>query len=280
MRWTPGGRSDDIEDRRKEGGGGFQIGGIHVGIGGFLILLILSVIFHRNFLLLLSTAPSETVAHQADPARDAGEEHEIQFVSFVLDDAQKTWTQVFAARNLHYRHAKLVLFRDSIDSACGLAQTASGPFYCPEDEKVYIDLGFYDELKQRFGAPGQFAQAYVIAHEIGHHIQKQLGIEPKVRAVQEQNPGNRNELSVRLELQADCMAGVWGHSTEQRQLLEQGEVQEGLNAAAAVGDDRLQRMSTGHVNPDTFTHGSSADRTRWFERGFDGGNLDSCNTFQ
>ena len=280
MRWTPGGRSDDIEDRRSEGGGGFQIGGIHVGIGGVLILLILSVVFHRNFLSLLSTAPSGTVARQTDPTRDASEDREVQFVSFVLDDAQKTWTQIFSARNLPYRHAKLVLFRDSIDSACGLAQSASGPFYCPQDEKVYIDLGFYDELKQRFGAPGQFAQAYVIAHEIGHHIQKQLGIEPKVRAAQEQNPGNRNELAVRLELQADCMAGVWGQSTEQRQLLEQGEAQEGLNAASAVGDDRLQRMSSGHVNPDTFTHGSSADRTRWFERGFDGGNLDSCNTFQ
>jgi predicted metalloprotease len=187
---------------------------------------------------------------------------------------------IFAARNLPYRHAKLVLFRDSIDSACGLAQSANGPFYCPEDEKVYIDLGFYDELKQRFGAPGEFAQAYVIAHEIGHHVQKQLGIEPKVRAAQQHNPVNKNELSVRLELQADCMAGVWGHSTEQRQLLEQGEMQEALNAAAAVGDDRLERMSTGHVHPDTFTHGSSADRTRWFERGFTDGSLDSCNTFQ
>jgi uncharacterized protein len=281
MRWTPGGRSDDVEDRRSEGGGGgFSIGGIHVGIGGFLILLILSAVFHRNLLSLLSTAPGGSVARQADPTRDAGEEREVQFVSFVLDDAQKTWTQALAARNLPYRHAKLVLFRDSIDSACGLAQAASGPFYCPEDEKVYIDLGFYDELKQRFGAPGEFAQAYVIAHEIGHHIQKQLGIEPKVRAAQEQNPGNRNELSVRLELQADCMAGVWGHSTEQRQLLEQGEIRQGLNAAAAVGDDRLQRMSTGHVSPESFTHGSSAERTRWFERGLDAGNLDSCNTFQ
>ena len=220
------------------------------------------------------------MVRQTDPTRDPAEEREVQFVSFVLDDAQKTWIQVFSARNLPYRHAKLVLFRDSIDSACGLAQSASGPFYCPEDEKVYIDLGFYDELKQRFGAPGEFAQAYVIAHEIGHHLQKQLEIEPKVRAAQEKNPGNRNELSVRLELQADCMAGVWGHSTEQRQLLEQGEMKEGLNAASAVGDDRLQRMSTGHVNPETFTHGSSADRTRWFERGFDGGSLDSCNTFQ
>jgi uncharacterized protein len=278
MRWTPGGRSDDVEDRRSEGGGGFSIGGTHVGIGGVLILLVLSIVFHRNFLSLLSTGPSGTVSHQTDPMHNASEEREVQFVSFVLDDAQRTWTQVFAGRNLPYRRAKLVLFRDTIDSACGFAQSASGPFYCPEDEKVYIDLGFYDELKQRFGAPGEFAQAYVIAHEIGHHVQKQLGIERKLRAAQQQNPEERNELSVRLELQADCMAGVWGHSTEQRQILEQGEAQDALTAAAAVGDDRLQRMSTGHVNPETFTHGSSADRTRWFERGFGSGNLDFCNT--
>jgi len=283
MRWTPGGRSDDLEDRRDDsGGGGFQIGGMHIGIGGFLFLLILSFVFHRNFLALLSTgsAPTGAATHQADPARDASEKHEVEFVSFVLDDAQKTWTQIFSTRNLQYRHAKLVLFRDSIDSACGFAQAVSGPFYCPQDEKVYIDLGFFNELNQRFGAPGEFAQAYVIAHEIGHHVQKQLGIEAKVMQAQQQNPGRRNALSVPLELQADCMAGIWGNSTEQRQLLEKGEAQEALNAAAAVGDDRLQRMSTGHINPDTFTHGSSAERTHWFERGFDTGTLDSCNTFQ
>jgi len=281
MRWTPGGTSDDVEDRRSEsGGGGLQIGGRHIGIGGFLILLVLSLVFHRNFLALLGPTDGSTVARPADPARDTSEEHEKQFVSFVLDDTQKTWTQIFASRNLQYRHAKLVLFRDQIDSACGMAQSATGPFYCPEDEKVYIDLGFYDELKQRFGAPGEFAQAYVIAHEIGHHVQKQLGIEGKVARLQQQEPGERNALSVRLELQADCMAGIWGHTTDQRDILEQGEVQQGLNAAAAVGDDRLQRMSTGRVNPDSFTHGSSAQRMQWFEQGFQSGSLDSCNTFQ
>ncbi|PYV56077.1 MAG: hypothetical protein DMG91_10485 [Acidobacteria bacterium] len=281
MRWTPGGASDDVEDRRNEsGGGGFQIGGRHIGLGGFLILLVLSLVFHRNFLALLGPTSGGTVARPADPARDAAEQHEKDLVSFVLDDTQKTWTQIFASRNLQYRHAKLVLFRDQIDSACGMAESATGPFYCPEDEKVYIDLGFYDELKQRFGAPGEFAQAYVIAHEIGHHVQKQLGIEGKVMRLQRQDPSSKNALSVRLELQADCMAGIWGHSTDQRDILEQGEVQQGLNAAAAVGDDRLQRMSTGRVNPDSFTHGSSAQRTQWFESGFKSGNLDSCNTFQ
>ena len=168
------------------------------------------------------------------------------------------------AQGVQYRHAKLVLFRDSIDSACGMAQSATGPFYCPEDEKVYIDLGFYDELKQRFGAPGEFAEAYVLAHEIGHHVQKLLGIESKVRAAQQQNPQAANQLSVGLELQADCLAGVWGHSTQQRNILDPGDVDEGLKAAAAVGDDRLQRMSTGHVNPETFTHGSSAQRSSGF----------------
>jgi len=281
MRWTPGGASDDVEDRRNEsGGGGFQIGGRHIGLGGFLILLVLSLVFHRNFLALLGPTSGGTVARPADPARDAAEQHEKDLVSFVLDDTQKTWTQIFASRNLQYRHAKLVLFRDQIDSACGMAESATGPFYCPEDERVYIDLGFYDELKQRFGAPGEFAQAYVIAHEIGHHVQKQLGIEGKVMRLQQQDPSSKNALSVRLELQADCMAGIWGHSTDQRDILEQGEVQQGLNAAAAVGDDRLQRMSTGRVNPDSFTHGSSAQRTQWFESGFKSGNLDSCNTFQ
>jgi predicted metalloprotease len=203
----------------------------------------------------------------------------VQFVSFVLDDAQKTWSQILSSEGVSYRHAKLVLFRDSIDSACGMAQSATGPFYCPQDEKVYIDLGFYDELKQRFGAPGEFAQAYVLAHEIGHHIQKLTGIEQKARALQERDPHSANQYSVRLELQADCFAGVWGYSTSQRKLLAEGEVQQGLNAAAAVGDDRLQRMSTGHVNPETFTHGSSQQRMDWFQKGFSTGDMKACNTF-
>lgn len=284
MRWTPGGRSDDLEDRRDEGGGGggFNIGGRHIGIGGFLILLVLSIVFKRDFLSLAGIGggmnnPVQT--SQPNPVRDQQEEPVVQFVSFVLDDTQKTWAQILSSQGVPYRHAKLVLFRDSIDSACGMAQSASGPFYCPEDEKVYIDLGFYEELKQRFGAPGQFAQAYVLAHEIGHHVQKLIGIERKVRAAQDRDPGAANQLSVKMELQADCFAGVWGHSTEQRSLLEAGEVQQGLDAAAAVGDDRLQRMSSGHVNPESFTHGSSQQRMDWFQRGFSSGDMKACNTF-
>jgi len=284
MRWTPGGSNDDVEDRRDEsGGGGFRPGGLHVGLGGIVVLFILSLIFKRDFLSLLSTGSvgtGGTTVSQPDPARDQQEKPLVDFVTFVLNDTQNTWSQVLPAQGVPYRHAKLVLFRDSYDSACGAAQSATGPFYCPEDEKVYIDLGFYDELKQRFGAPGEFAEAYVLAHEIGHHVQKLLGIAGKVRAVQQQNPQSANQLSVRLELQADCFAGVWGHSTQQRNLLDPGDIDSGLKAAAAVGDDRLQRMSRGTVNPETFTHGSSAQRTEWFQRGFQDGTIASCNTFQ
>lgn len=284
MRWTPGGSSDDVEDRRNEsGGGGFRPGGLHVGLGGIVVLFILSLIFKRDFLSLVSTGSvgtGDTTVSQPDPARDQQEKPLVDFVTFVLNDTQNTWSQVLPAQGVPYRHAKLVLFRDSYDSACGAAQSATGPFYCPEDEKVYIDLGFYDELKQRFGAPGEFAEAYVLAHEIGHHVQKLLGIEGKVRAAQQQNPQSANQLSVRLELQADCFAGVWGHSTQQRNLLDPGDIDSGLKAAAAVGDDRLQRMSRGTVNPETFTHGSSAQRTEWFQRGFQDGTIAACNTFQ
>jgi uncharacterized protein len=284
MRWTPGGRSDDIEDDRDQsggGGGGFNFGGIHIGIVGFLVLLVLSLVFKRNFLSLagLGGVRSPTPISQPDTARDQKEEPVVQFVSFVLDDTQKTWTQILSQQSVPYRHAKLVLFRDRIDSACGLAQSASGPFYCPGDEKVYIDLGFYDELRQRFGAPGEFAQAYVLAHELGHHVQKLIGVEEKVHAAREQNPRAANQLSERLELQADCFAGVWGHSTDQRKLLDPDEVHEGLNAAAAVGDDRLQRMAGRSVNPETFTHGTSQQRMDWFQKGFSTGDMKACNTF-
>lgn len=286
MRWTPGGRSDDVEDDRGQsgggGGGGFNFGGTHIGIVGFLVLLVLSLVFKRNFLSLVGLGggvSSPTQISQPDTARDQREEPLVQFVSFVLDDTQKTWTQILSQQGVPYRHAKLVLFRDRIDSACGLAQSASGPFYCPGDEKVYIDLGFYDELKQRFGAPGEFAQAYVLAHELGHHVQKLIGVEEKVHAAQEQNPRAANQLSERLELQADCFAGVWGHSTDQRKLLDPDEVREGLNAAGAVGDDRLQRMAGRTVNPETFTHGSSQQRMDWFQKGFSTGDMKACNTF-
>jgi uncharacterized protein len=286
MRWTPGGESQDIEDRRDEdsgGGGGFQFGGMHLGIGGALILLVLSLVFKQNFFALLGNGgpgPNAPAASRPNPARDQQERPLVEFVSFVLDDTQKTWTQVLPEQTgKPYRHAKLVLFRNYTQSGCGGAQSATGPFYCPQDEKVYIDLGFYDELKQRFGAPGQFAQAYVLAHEIGHHVQKIVGIESRVRQAEQGNPKMQNALSVKMELQADCLAGVWAHSTQQRGLLEQGDVQSALGAAAAVGDDRLQKMSTRHVTPDSFTHGSSEQRMHWFQQGFDGGTVAACNTF-
>ena len=280
MKWTPGGVSGDIEDQRNStGGGGGGFGGIHIGIGGLLVLLVLSFIFKRDLISPLlnsdSTGGGPAVTQPVDPARDASEQKEVQFVSFVLDDAQDSWTKMITG----YRHAKLVLFRDYVQSACGAAQTASGPFYCPGDEKVYLDLGFFDELRTRFQASGEFAQAYVIAHELGHHVQKLLGTEQKVRAAQKANPSQVNELSVRLELQADCYAGVWGHSTEQRDIIDQSDIQAGLNAAAAVGDDHIQKMTAGTVMPEKFTHGTSAQRMQWFKTGLDSGRIDACDTF-
>src|SRR5438105_1804195 len=287
MKWTPGGTSGDIEDRRDEdsGGGGFQFGGMHLGIGGALILLVLSLVFHQNFFALLSGGGGGTSgapsANYPNRARDQQEQPLVQFISFVLDDTQKTWEQILPEQaGRPYRHAKLVLFRNYTQSGCGSAQSATGPFYCPEDEKVYIDLGFYDELKQRFGAPGEFAQAYVLAHEIGHHIQKITGTENRVRQMQQGNRRMNNALSVKVELQADCYAGIWAHSTQQRNLLDPGDVQSAMGAAAAVGDDRLQKMSTGHVSPETFTHGSSEQRMHWLQQGFNSGSIRSCNTFE
>ena len=285
MRWTPGGESSDIEDRRDEGGGGggFRFGGFHIGIGGAIVLLILSFVFKVNLFALLGggggMGPSQEMS-QPNPAQDEAEKPMVQFISFVLDDTQSTWTQLLPQQSgTQYHHAKLVLFRDYTQSGCGGAQSATGPFYCPEDEKVYIDLGFFNELSRRFGAPGQFAQAYVLAHELGHHVQKLLGIEGKVHRLQESNSREANPLSVKLELQADCFAGIWAHSTQQRGLLEKGDVESALGAAAAVGDDRLQKMSTGHVSPESFTHGSSAQRTHWFNAGLDNGTIAACDTF-
>jgi len=283
MKWTPGGESQDIEDRRDDddsGGGGLQFGGMHIGLGGALVLLVLSLLFRQNFFALLSGRPA-TVATRPDPGRTEAEKPLVQFVSFVLDDTQKNWEEMLPQQaGRPYRHAKLVLFRNYTRSGCGSAESATGPFYCPEDEKVYIDLGFYDELKQRFGAPGEFAEAYVLAHEIGHHVQKLVGIEAKVRRLEEDTPRQQNTLSVRMELQADCLAGVWAHSTQQRGLLESGDVESALGAAAAVGDDRLQKMATGHVSPETFTHGSSQQRMNWFRKGLDNGTIAACNTFE
>lgn len=280
MRWTPRGRSADIEDRRGAGGGGLGLGGggIRLGLGGTLIVLVLSVIFGQDFLSLFSGgAPAPASGSYSSSDRGAGDTREVQFVSFVLDDVQKTWDNVLGQR---YRHSTLVLFRDFTQSACGAAQAATGPFYCPGDEKVYIDLGFFDELANRFGAPGEFAQAYVLAHEIGHHVQKVLGIEQAVRQQQMRSPSEQNPLSVKLELQADCLAGVWGHSTFQRDIIDQADVSAGLQAAAAVGDDRLQRMSRDRVSPESFTHGSSEQRMAAFQRGLRSGQIASCNTFE
>ncbi|MEP7085739.1 MAG: neutral zinc metallopeptidase [Gemmatimonadota bacterium] len=285
MRWTPGGESSNVEDRRGASGGGGGFGGIHLGIGGTIIVLVLSLVFHRNLFTLLGNgggAPATTTASgdAAPPASESPQEHkEVQFVSFVLDDAQQTWAAILPKEGATYHDAKLVLFRDGVQSGCGQAETAMGPFYCPLDEKLYIDLGFYDELRDKFGAPGEFAQAYVLAHELGHHVQHLEGIDAQMRKLQKQHPDQANELSVRLELQADCYAGVWGHSTQQRQLLDPGDIQSGLQAAASVGDDRMQKMSTGHVSPDSFTHGTSAQREAWFKKGFDSGDPKDCDTF-
>lgn len=274
MRWTSGGSRDDIEDRRGMGGGG----GVKLGLGGILLLGVLSLVFKQDFFSLVGVNPLGGVAgveRNADPARDAAEEPLVEFVTFVLNDAQAVWTKTLP----DYRKAKLVLFREGVESACGAASSATGPFYCPGDEKVYIDLGFYDELNSRFGAPGEFAQAYVLAHEIGHHVQNVLGTERQLRRLQRSNPEAANQLSVRMELQADCYAGVWAHSTARRQLLEQGDLESGLGAAAAVGDDRIQKQSTGHIQPESWTHGSSEQRMTWFKRGYEQGRVDACNTF-
>src|SRR5713226_6762259 len=288
MRWTPGGTSDDIEDRRDEGGGddggGFRLGGGHIGLGGALILLVLSLIFKQNFFAMLgggeAGSPGSATVSRPNPAKDEAEKPLVQFVSFVLDDTQKTWAELLPEQaGRPYRHAKLVLFRNSTQSGCGGAESATGPFYCPADEKVYIDLEFYDELKRRFGAPGEFAQAYVLAHEVGHHVQKIMGIERKVQQLQRSNPAEANPLSVKTELQADCFAGIWAHSTQQRGLLEAGDVESALHAAAAVGDDHIQQMTRGRVQPETFTHGSSQQRMDWFNKGLNSGSIAACNTF-
>jgi len=292
MEWTPGGESQDIEDRRGDsgggGGGGFSpmgFGGIHLGLGGTILLIVLSLIFKTNFLGMFAGgggAPmSAPMSRSAPPVSSAGEQREVQFVSFVLDDVQKTWETLLPQQsNARYRHAKLVLFRDSYPSACGAASEATGPFYCPGDEKVYLDLGFFNELSQKFGAPGEFAQAYVIAHELGHHVQKILGIEEQVRQAQERNRSQVNPLSVRLELQADCFAGIWAKTGEQRRMIDTSDIKGGLQAAAAVGDDRLQRMAGRQVSPESFTHGSSAQRMHWFQTGLQEGTISACNTFQ
>ncbi len=282
MRWSPGGRSRNLEDRRG-GGGRFMRGAGGMGLGTVVVLIVLSLVFKRDMFQVVGDAgvgSAPEAAAGAPVEATPEEERLVDFVSFVLDDAQAVWSQALPRSGTPYRPARLVLFRDAIQSACGLGQTATGPFYCPGDEKVYIDLGFYQELQERFGAPGDFAQAYVLAHEIGHHVQNVLGTEAKVRQARGSRPDLANQLSVRLELQADCYAGIWAHSTAQRELLERGDVEEGLGAAAAVGDDRIQRMGGGRVAPEAFTHGSSEERMRWFRHGMESGDPASCDTFQ
>jgi uncharacterized protein len=286
MDWKPGGVSDDIEDRRNEGGGGggfspMGFGAPHIGIGGVILLLILSFVFKRNlFSVFMGGGDPVRQISTSDPGSNAAQDTAVQFVSFVLDDVQGTWQKLLPDQTgKQYRHAKMVLFRDSTQSPCGQAGEATGPFYCPGDEKVYLDLGFFEELKSRFGAPGEFAQAYVIAHELGHHVQKILGIEGKVQRLRQSNPAEANPLSVQLELQADCFAGVWGMSTEQRKIVHPDDIEAAMRAAAAVGDDRLQKMATGHVSPESFTHGSSRQRTQWFQTGLTSGQVSACNTF-
>ncbi|HEY8165641.1 MAG TPA: neutral zinc metallopeptidase [Gemmatimonadaceae bacterium] len=274
MRWTPGGRSSNLEDRRSGGGIGRGL-----GIGGAVIVLALSLLTGRNLFQDLGVEPGVGASAPMTPEDSAREERDVQFVSFVLDDAQDTWSKILSQNGTQFQPAKLVLFRNSTQSACGIGQSAMGPFYCPNDEKVYIDLAFYDELQNRFRAAGDFAQAYVLAHELGHHVQHLLGTDAQVRRFQASNPGEANQLSVRLELQADCYAGVWAHSTDQRRLLEHGDVEEALNAASAVGDDRIQAQTTGRVNVDSFTHGSAAQRAEWFNRGYQSGDPRSCDTF-
>jgi hypothetical protein len=280
MRWTPGGRSEDLEDRRGDspgGGGGF--GGFRIGLGGLVVLGILSFVFKVDLISPFLGGGGPGAMAPAGPPRpvdDAAEEKQVQFVSFVLDDAQQTWKRQMP----QYQNAKLVLFRDAVESACGFAQSASGPFYCPGDQKVYIDLSFFDELRERFGAAGDFAQAYVLAHELGHHVQNLVGLDRQVRAAQQRDRGAANQLSVAMELQADCYAGVWGHSTGQRKILEQGDVEEGLQAAAAIGDDRIQRMAGRTVHPESFTHGSSAQRAAWFRKGLETGDPRACDPFK
>ena len=284
MRWTPGGRSEDLEDRRDESGsgGGFGGGGLRIGAGGAILLLVLSLATGQNFFALLGNfVGSGPQVDQSTGTRASSPDDErlVEFVSFVLDDVQNTWQKAFPIANRDYEHAKLVLFTDSVRSGCGFAESAMGPFYCPADRKVYIDLGFYQELKNRFGAPGDFAQAYVIAHEVGHHVQNLLGLSDRIHDLQEKKPQYANQLSVLLELQADCFAGVWAHSTQQRDILERGDIEQGLAAAAAVGDDRIQKQAGAAVNPETWTHGSSEQRVKWFKQGLQGGTVAQCNTF-
>lgn len=255
-------------------------GGRGLGIGGVVVLLILSIVFRQDFLSLAGGLGGAEVTTETGPGESTpGENAHVTLISNVLDSAQSFWTRSFPELGASYQRATVVLFREATQTGCGVGQAAAGPFYCPADQNVYIDLSFFAELDQRFGAPGDFAQAYVLAHEIGHHVQTLLGIEAKVRRQQQSNPDGANQVQVRMELQADCLAGIWGRWAAQQGILEPGDVEEGIGAAAAVGDDRIQRSTQGYVNPDAFTHGSSEQRVEWFLRGMRSGQVDACDTF-
>jgi predicted metalloprotease len=275
-------QSSNIEDRR---GMRPVRTGVGLSIGGVLFLVVLSLlgINPLPFLGVATQPPDTQLQESAEPYQESPQEAALrEMTAVVLADTEETWNAILPQYGVQYVEPALVLFSDAVQSGCGAAQSAMGPFYCPADQKVYIDLSFYNDLSQRFGAPGDFAQAYVIAHEVGHHVQNLVGTSAKVQAAQQRaSQVDANALSVRLELQADCYAGVWAHhASRSRQLLEAGDVEEGLNAASAIGDDRLQKMSQGRVVPDAFTHGSSEERVRWFRQGLDGGSLEACDTFR
>ena len=269
----PGSRN--VEDRRGTRFG--RAGGI--GIGG-LVLALIAMYFGQDPSVVLNQMQGGVQEEQVPYNESAAEAQAREFVSQVLTETEVTWREIFASAGRTYEEPKLVLFSGAVQSACGFAQAAVGPFYCPADRMVYIDLSFYDELKTRFGAPGDFAQAYVVAHEIGHHVQTLLGITERNQAARQRgSEAQANALSVQMELQADCFAGIWAHNADaSRQILESGDVEEGLNAASAIGDDRLQKQSRGQVSPESFTHGSSAQRVQWFKRGLEQGSLQGCDT--
>ena len=292
MQWRGRRESDNVDDVRGQRMGGRGGGGM-VGIGGtgLVVVLLLAWLTGQNPLELLGQiaaqqqggSATQSQHYDQQPYQESADDREQrEFISVVLADTEDVWNKTFRDdMGRTYEEPRLVLFSGGVDSGCGFAQAAVGPFYCPADHKVYIDLSFYDELQRRFGAPGDFAQAYVIAHEVGHHVQNLLGISEKVQNAQRRAGRDAaNELSVRLELQADCLAGVWAHQTErQKKVLEQGDVEEALGAAAAVGDDSIQKKTQGYVVPESFTHGSAEQRVRWFKRGFQSGSIDSCDTF-
>jgi predicted metalloprotease len=277
MRWRTGRRSSNIEDRR-----GRRVSrGVAGGGLGTVVIVLVALYFGVDPGVLMQGVPTQSYTTETAPP--SPEQQELaDFVSVVLADTEDTWNAIFQQSGQRYQEPKLVLFTGAVQSACGFAQSAMGPFYCPGDQKVYIDLSFYDDLRTRHGAPGDFAQAYVIAHEIGHHVQNLTGISGEVQSMRRRvSETESNQLSVRLELQADCLAGIWAnHADRSRQIIEAGDVEEALNAASAIGDDRLQKQATGHVVPESFTHGSSAQRVRWFRQGMTSGRFDACDTFE